>query len=103
MSSLGYSCKSLIGNHDVYYKKPIYNFELHKRLMSDTSPYYQYFEKVWTRAVKDNDNDYGYHMKRRNPILNNYPVIYPILCIARIFRVFSNHATIKKEAVAVKI
>ena len=28
MRSLGYSCKGLIGNHDVYYKKPILNFEL---------------------------------------------------------------------------
>ena len=233
MRSLGYSCKSLIGNHDVYYKKPILNFELHRSLMAQTSPYYEYFEKAWDRAIKDEENDYGYHMnhedfyiylvvhfykhyevggsgirsitdlyvflkkfssqldffyinaqldflglkefedkmsslafhiyedkelssdeeeelayllqsgvygsienavnnimkerenveslrfakihylwkrlipdmdfmKSRNPILNKYPVLYPFLCITRMFNVFSNRATIKSEAVAVK-
>jgi hypothetical protein len=66
MENRGYEVKSIQGNHDVYLKKPFYNFELHRYLVSKDSEYRAYFEKVWDRAVKDEDNSYGYHMKQED-------------------------------------
>ena len=34
--------------------------------MANTSPYYEYFEKAWDRVIKDEENDYGYHMNHED-------------------------------------
>ena len=39
--------------HDSYYKKPFYNYEMHKRLMRFESEFYSYYQNPWKRAVLD--------------------------------------------------
>lgn len=39
------------GNHESFLKKPFYNFELHRSLVSRTSSLYAYYENPWKRAV----------------------------------------------------
>lgn len=54
MRDLGYTTKSLrVSNHESFEKKPIFNFEPHRRLMSPSSPMAAYYENPWKRAIQD--------------------------------------------------
>lgn len=64
MENRGYVATSFgKGNHDVYEKPPMYNFEFHRELFNkflyaEASMYYQ---NVETKRIKDEGNGYGYH------------------------------------------
>ena len=51
------------GKHDVYYKQPVSNFEMHTALFGLSSPkeLYEYYSSIMHRLIKDNENQYGYH------------------------------------------
>ncbi len=51
------------GNHDVYEKPPILNFEMHTSLFyeSHDEKWQEYYKNIKTRLRKDDDNSYGYH------------------------------------------
>ncbi len=51
------------GNHDVYLKAPIYNYEMHVSLYgeSHSEQWQDYYRAVKSRLVKNGDNGYGYH------------------------------------------
>ncbi len=60
----GYTVKSYgTGNHDVYLKEPIYNYEMHISLFgnSHSSELQSYYNDIKARLVKDEGNGYGYH------------------------------------------
>lgn len=51
MKARGYKVVSLgVGSHDTFHKEPLYNFEMHRKLMSDA---YSYYQNPWVRAVQD--------------------------------------------------
>ncbi len=64
MEELGFEVKRFGGgNHDVYHKQPVSNFELHRSLFA---PAYdertvRYYEDVKERLLKDDTNACGYH------------------------------------------
>lgn len=62
MEQLGYECESEGDHHDEYRKPPIYNFELHMRLLPKDNKYLGEFDNIWERAIKDEGNQMGYHM-----------------------------------------
>lgn len=49
--------------HDVYEKKPIYNFEFHKTLFTSfhNPVWADYYQNVKVKLIKDTDNVCGYH------------------------------------------
>lgn len=51
------------GNHDVYKKDPIYNFEMHRALYSELHEegWEQYYQDVKERLVLNSGSSYGYH------------------------------------------
>lgn len=55
MLSEGYEPKGTEENHDVYYKKPFLNFEMHREIISEKKPHYWYYENPWSRAVPTTD------------------------------------------------
>lgn len=64
MQSQGYEVEYFDkGNHDVYKKEPIYNFELHSALYGWPHPekLIQYYENVKERLILDSGSSYGYH------------------------------------------
>ena len=64
MEGLGFTTKYLgMGNHDVYYKEPLCNFEMHRGLFgsSHDEKFYVYYSGVKDRLIKDDGNNYGYH------------------------------------------
>lgn len=61
MTKLGYEGE-LGGNHDVYQKQPIFNFELHIALLSEENEYEYYFRDIWQRVVRVEENRTEYHM-----------------------------------------
>lgn len=64
MESLGFTTKYFgTGNHDVYYKEPLCNFEMHRGLFGSTheGKFYEYYSDVKNRLKKDDVNNYGYH------------------------------------------
>lgn len=62
MTSQGFYVDKIAGKDDIFMKEPIYNFEMHRQLIDYNYPYYDYYLKVWDRALKDSDNGFGYHM-----------------------------------------
>lgn len=64
MESRGYEAISFaIGNHDVYEKPPVYNFELHTSLFNEYlyEEWAAHYENIRIRLNKDPNNGYGYH------------------------------------------
>ena len=64
MESLGFMTKHFgEGNHDIYYKEPLCNFEMHRGLFgsSHDEKFYEYYAGVKDRLIKDDGNNYGYH------------------------------------------
>jgi len=51
------------GNHDIYYKKPVSNFEMHKELFSElgNKKLYIYYANVKDRLIRDDEKQYEYH------------------------------------------
>ncbi|MBR1862922.1 MAG: nucleotidyltransferase family protein [Ruminococcus sp.] len=64
MESLGFTTERFgAGNHDIYYKQPVSNFEMHTRLFTMTPGIrlYEYYDGIKDRLIKDEENSYGYH------------------------------------------
>ena len=60
MTEDGYDGK-LGMNHDAYVKKPFYRYEMHRRLFSQTNPFYDYYKNPWKRAIQDAQDPNCYH------------------------------------------
>lgn len=59
----GYEISSFgLGHHDIYLKKPTYNFELHVSLFSRSGKkvFYDYYSDVFERARSDGKSKFGY-------------------------------------------
>ena len=55
VKELGYEVEHLGGNHDVYYKKPYMNIELHRALISSSYELlYNYYIDIWNRLDTSN-------------------------------------------------
>lgn len=56
------------GNQDVYYKPPICNFEMHTELFGDghERKLYDYYVNIKDRLVRDQDDNYGYHLPKED-------------------------------------
>ena len=64
MESLGFQTEHFgQGNHDVYFKPPVCNFEMHTGLfgVSYETNSYEYYRNVKDRLIKDEGNSCGYH------------------------------------------
>lgn len=60
----GYAVKSYgKGNHDVYTKPPVYNFEMHTSLFNQYGrvQFHDYYKDVREKLVQDSDGSFGYH------------------------------------------
>lgn len=66
MLGFGFTLVNEGGNHDVYHRKPFLGIEMHRRLMSETSPYSSYFKKVWSRARFKPGYQYVYELSRED-------------------------------------
>lgn len=62
MKSRGFAVGHLTGNHDTFYKKPFYNFEMHRELLSATSSHRAYYKNVWEKVIPNENSKYGFHM-----------------------------------------
>ena len=64
MENLGFTTESFgRGNHDVYHKSPVSNFEIHTALFrpSHEKKIYTYYQDVKSRLIKDEGNRCGWH------------------------------------------
>ena len=65
MESRGFTTKrfNTTSNHDVYYKEPVTNFEMHRSLFGvfHEDKLSSYYADVKDRLVKDEGNGFGYH------------------------------------------
>lgn len=65
MLAKGYTAESVgITHHDVYMKPPVLNFELHTELFGSAhiEPLYQYYADTKRLMLKNENNNYGYHL-----------------------------------------
>lgn len=65
MLSHGYTAEHYgVGNHDVYMKPPVLNFELHTAFFGSAhaEPLYKYYADTRRLLRKDDGNSYGYHL-----------------------------------------
>ena len=64
MESQGYKAEEVgMGNHDVYRKEPVYNFEFHNALYGWPSEksLIKYYSNIKERLILNDDSSYGYH------------------------------------------
>ena len=64
MKGLGFTVEEYgMFHHDMYFKPPVSNFEMHKKLIAleRYGKCYAYYADVKSRLLKDEGNDYGYH------------------------------------------
>jgi hypothetical protein len=66
MHQLGYEGELSEGNHDVYEKEPIYNFELHTALLPEWNESRIYFDDIWNRVIKDDNRRMAYRMSNED-------------------------------------
>lgn len=66
MLAQGFTVEHQGGNHDVYYRKPFMNVEIHRRLISGNSPYSGYLDKTWDRAVPNSGCQYIYRLSHED-------------------------------------
>lgn len=67
MLSLGYTAEHIGGNHDVYYKRPVMNIELHRALIAENnSRLHAYFGSGWQRTRLVNGSSYRYELCRED-------------------------------------
>ncbi|MDE6035300.1 MAG: nucleotidyltransferase family protein [Ruminococcus sp.] len=65
MFELGYTCKKKeAGQHDIYFKPPVMNVEIHRRLFSDITwkNFSRYYRNAFTKAEKTDGYEYVYKM-----------------------------------------
>ena len=65
MEDLGYTTEHFdAGVHDIYYKQPVCNFEMHRALFGTghEDRLQAYYENVRDRLVKDEGTNFGYHL-----------------------------------------
>ena len=69
MKSLGFSVQEFgMFHHDTYFKPPVSNFEMHKKLFGrelDGKPYY-YYADTFKRLIKDDGSEYSYHFSHED-------------------------------------
>ena len=56
------------GNHEIFHKNPVCNFEMHTDLFNELSGkgFIDYYDRVKSRLIKDNGNEYGYHFSNED-------------------------------------
>lgn len=63
MISLGYSVELYNkGNHDIYYKKPYMNVEMHRELINDAYKISKYYKNIDDKLIKVQNREYEYQM-----------------------------------------
>lgn len=88
MESLGYTTgKSFgFGAHDVYTKKPIFDFEMHRSLFVNEHNvvFSDYYKDIKKRLIKNDEGNYGYHFSDED---------FYIFMIAHEFKHYSSSGT----------
>ena len=65
----GFSVKTYgQGAHDVYLKKPVFNFEMHAYLYTESfnDLFFRYYQNAKDCLIKDDSNGYGYHLSKED-------------------------------------
>lgn len=66
MLELGFSVEHQGGYHDIYYRHPFMNVEMHRRLMDEDSPYSEYLNKTWDRAKLKDGSKFTYQLSQED-------------------------------------
>ncbi len=69
MEDLGFTCQNFgRADHDIYYKQPVSNFEMHRVLFDETSQkeIYDYYRDIKKRFIKNEGSEYGYHFSNED-------------------------------------
>lgn len=61
--SKGYYCDHKDGSHNVYFRKPVMNIEMHHKLVPGASVLSDYYEKVWERAELQEGKNHTYRFR----------------------------------------
>ncbi len=74
------------GAHDVYYKKPVLNFEMHRMLFSKSNGEIlnKYYDDVFALLVKDENNGFGYHLNNED---------FYVYFVSHAYKHFHNYGT----------
>ena len=61
MMKRGYKCQITRGNADVFKKKPMFNFEMHRHLFISGQKFHDYYEDPWFKAKRCSDDKYEFY------------------------------------------
>lgn len=67
MQSLGYEIEHFNkGNHDVYFKKPFMNVEMHRELVNDSYKISKYYKNIWQNLNLVSGSKHQYEMSKED-------------------------------------
>lgn len=81
LEALDYVPQELGGNPEVYFKKPIMNIEMHKRIVRDKTDYY---DRIWERVIPEARKEHSFSMS---------PEDYYLYMIAHFYKHFIGGGT----------
>ena len=64
--SQGFTTEAIGGVHDIYHKKPFFNFEMHSKLVGDDSDFAGYYANPWERAKPDLEKEGEYRFSKED-------------------------------------
>lgn len=76
MTGRGFEVESLEANHDVYQKKPFYNFEMHRALVPKQDTSFDYYRNPWKRAIPAEGCEYEYIFSPEDDYIYNIAHMY---------------------------
>lgn len=62
MKSLNYKVNKIGGNHDVYYKRPFMNIEMHRNMIDEKYEFAKYYQNIWSKLIKSDNKNYEYYL-----------------------------------------
>ena len=84
MKSLNYKVNKIGGNHDVYYKRPFMNIEMHRNMIDEKYEFAKYYQNIWSKLIKSDNKNYEYYLTDED---------YYIYLVAHLAKHFANGGT----------
>ena len=99
MRELGYEPFDTTQNSDDFFKEPYYTIELHRSLFDSESEYSPSFENIWQNSIKDDKDEYLYHMNKNDVYIYSVCHMYKhyIKCCCGLRFLVDNYLFLEKE------
>lgn len=66
MKNIGYRVEGLGGNHDIYYKPPFMNVEIHRKMIDESHSMSKYYHNIWEKVMPIANKKYAFELSKED-------------------------------------